>query len=183
MSKKSKRRFLIIGIVSLALIIIGAVMLLNINVKALSDLSNESYVTFEDMQKINEQNMFGKFVDASLDKSQVEVGAERPKTGKVTFKLFGLIPIKSVDVQILGDENVYLGGNAVGFSIKTNGVIVVGKNSVMTENGLVSVCDNQNINAGDIITHIEGNVIKDANDIPNYLKSTTDCVKLTLKRG
>lgn len=183
MSKKFKRKILIACIVFLVLMVCAAILLLNINVKALSDLSNESYVTFEDMKKINEQNMFGKFVDASLDKSQVEVGAERPKTGKVTFKLFGLIPIKSVDVQILGDENVYLGGNAVGFSIKTNGVIVVGKNSVMTENGLVSVCDNQNINAGDIITHIDGNAIKDANDIPNHLKSTTDSVKLTLKRG
>lgn len=183
MSKKFKRKILIACIVFLVLMVCVAILLLNINVKALSDLSNESYVTFEDMKKINEQNMFGKFVDASLDKSQVEVGAERPKTGKVTFKLFGLIPIKSVDVQILGDENIYLGGNAVGFSIKTNGVIVVGKNSVMTENGLVSVCDNQNINAGDIITHIDGNVIKDANDIPNHLKSTTDSVKLTLKRG
>lgn len=183
MNKKFKRKILIACIVFLVLMVCVAILLLNINVKALSDLSNESYVTFEDMKKINEQNMFGKFVDASLDKSQVEVGAERPKTGKVTFKLFGLIPIKSVDVQILGDENVYLGGNAVGFSIKTNGVIVVGKNSVMTENGLVSVCDNQNINAGDIITHIDGNAIKDANDIPNHLKSTTDSVKLTLKRG
>ena len=183
MSKKFKRKILIACIVFLVLMVCVAILLLNINVKALSDLSNESYVTFEDMKKINEQNMFGRFVDASLDKSQVEVGAERPKTGKVTFKLFGLIPIKSVDVQILGDENVYLGGNAVGFSIKTNGVIVVGKNSVMTENGLVSVCDNQNINAGDIITHIDGNAIKDANDIPNHLKSTTDSVKLTLKRG
>ncbi len=183
MSKKFKRKILIACIVFLVLMVCVAILLLNINVKALSDLSNESYVTFEDMKKINEQNMFGKFVDASLDKSQVEVGAERPKTGKVTFKLFGLIPIKSVDVQILGDENIYLGGNAVGFSIKTNGVIVVGKNSVMTENGLVSVCDNQNINAGDIITHIDGNAIKDANDIPNHLKSTTDSVKLTLKRG
>lgn len=183
MSKKFKRKILIACIVFLVLMVCVAILLLNINVKALSDLSNESYVTFEDMKQINEQNMFGKFVDASLDKSQVEVGAERPKTGKVTFKLFGLIPIKSVDVQILGDENVYLGGNAVGFSIKTNGVIVVGKNSVMTENGLVSVCDNQNINAGDIITHIDGNAIKDANDIPNHLKSTTDSVKLTLKRG
>lgn len=183
MRKKFKRRFLIVGVVFLALIIISTVMLLNINVKALGDLSNESYVTFEDMQKINEQNMFGRFVDASLDKSQVEVGGEKPKIGKVTFKLFGLIPIKSVDVQILSDENVYLGGNAVGFSIKTDGVIVVGKNSVMTENGLVSVCDNQNICAGDIITHIDGNAIKDANDIPSHLKGVTGGVKLTLKRG
>lgn len=183
MSKKSKRKFLIASIVFLAVCVVVAILFLNINVRALSDLSNESYVTFEDMQNINEQKIFGKFVDATLDKSQVEVGGERPKNGKVTFKLFGLIPIKSVDVQILGDENVYLGGNAVGFSIKTNGVIVVGKNSVMTENGLVSVCDSQNINAGDIITHIDGNAIKDANDIPNHLNHITGEVKLTLKRG
>lgn len=183
MSKKSKRKFLIAGLIVLILIVVAAILLLNINVKALTDLAGDSYVSFEDMQKINEQNMFGKFVDASLDKSQVEVGGERPKTGKVTFKLFGLIPIKSVDVQILGDENVYLGGNAVGFSIKTEGVIVVGKNSVLTNNGLVSVCENQNINAGDVITHIDGVSIKDANDIPNHLKSTNDSVNLTLKRG
>lgn len=183
MSKKSKRKFLIASLIVLILVVVAAILLLNINVKALTDLAGDSYVSFEDMQKINEQNMFGKFVDASLDKSQVEVGGERPKTGKVTFKLFGLIPIKSVDVQILGDENVYLGGNAVGFSIKTEGVIVVGKNSVLTNNGLVSVCENQNINAGDVITHIDGVSIKDANDIPNHLKSTNDSVNLTLKRG
>ena len=183
MSKKLKRKFLIWGIVSLVVIVVAAIMLLNINIRALTDLSNESYVTFEDMQKINEQHMFGRFVDASLDKSQVEVGGERPKAGKVIFKLFGIIPIKSVDVQILGDESVYLGGNAVGFSIKTNGVIVVGKNSVLTNDGLVSVCENQNINSGDIITHIDGVEIKDANDIPSHLKNASSDVKLTLKRG
>ena len=46
MRKKFKRRFLIVGVVFLALIIIAAVMLLNVDVKALGDLSNESYVTF-----------------------------------------------------------------------------------------------------------------------------------------
>ncbi|MGN1162517.1 MAG: SpoIVB peptidase [Christensenellales bacterium] len=183
MKKKLKRRLLIVGIVALALIVVAAIFLLNVNIRALSDISNESYVTFDDIQKINEQNMFGKFVETNLDKSQVEVGGERPKVGKVIFKLFGLIPIKSVDVQILDDENVYLGGNPVGFSIKTNGVIVVGKNSVLTENGLVSNCDNQNINSGDIITHIDGIAIKDANDIPSHLKDVNGSVKLTLKRN
>lgn len=183
MSKKSKRRLLTAGLIFAMFLIVAIIILINIDIQALSDLASESYVTFEDMQNINEQNMFGKFVDVSLDKSQVEVGGERPKSGKVTFKLFGLIPIKSVDVNILGDENVYLGGNAVGFSIKTNGVIVVGMNSVLTDSGLVSVCGGKGINAGDVITHIDGIEIKDANDIPNHLKAVDSQVKLTLKRG
>lgn len=183
MSKKAKRRFLISGIIALTLIVVASIILLNVNIRALADLSSESYVTFEDMEKINEQNMFGKFVDASLDKSQVEVGDQRPKSGKVTFKLFGIIPIKSVNVQILGDENVYLGGNAVGFSLKTNGVIVVGKNSILTDCGLVA-CDGNSINSGDIITHVDGIEIKDANDIPKHINSTTnESVSLTIKRG
>ena len=183
MSKKAKRRILISSLTAFVLVIVAAIILLNVNVRALSDISGESYVTFEDMEKINEQNIFGRFVDVSLDKSQVEVGDQRPKSGKVKFKLFGFIPIKSVDVQILGDENVYLGGNAVGFSLKTNGVIVVGKNSILTDCGLVA-CDGNNINSGDIITHIDGIEIKDANDIPKYLSQTQNpSVKLSLKRG
>lgn len=184
MSKKAKRKILIVGIVVLAIALVAAILLMNINIRALSDLTEDSYVSFEDVENINNQNMFGRFVDASLDKSQVEVGLEQAKSGKVTFKLFGLIPIKSVDVQILGDDNVYLGGNVVGFSLKTNGVIVVGKNSILTQDGLAQICEGKNIKAGDIITHIDGNEIKDANDIPNHLSSCeSETVNLTIKRG
>lgn len=184
MSKKAKRRVLFVSLLFLTLAVISALFLLNINVRALSDMSSESYVTFEDVEKINEQNMFGKFVDVTLDKSQVEVGGELPKTGKVIFKLFGLFPIKSVDVQILDDQSVYLGGNAVGFSLKTKGVIVVGKNSILTDSGLVSTSAGDKVNAGDIITHIDGVEINDANDIPNHLVETSnDKVRLTIKRN
>lgn len=184
MSKKAKRRIIFFALVVLALVALSAIFLLNINIRALSDLSSESYVTFEDMEEINQQNMFGKFVDATLDKSQVEVGGELPKTGKVIFKLFGLIPIKSVEVKILDDQNVYLGGNAVGFSLKTNGVLVVGKNSILTDGGLESNCVGDKINAGDVITHIDGMEIKDANDIPNCLNQTSgEMISLTIKRG
>ncbi len=182
--KSKKRKVIRISLIlTLVLALIVTILLLNVNLSALSDLDEQSYVSFEDISDINEQGHFGKFVKADLDNAKIEVGQELPKIGKVVFKLFGFIPLKTVDVNILSDEKVYLGGNAVGFSIKTNGVIVVGKNSILTEDGLVDVCAGQDIREGDMLVRVDGKEIKDAMDIPDILNNLNqDQVQIDFKR-
>lgn len=179
-NKKLKFGLLIVGLICL----ITLVFLYNIDWTQIKEIPQTSFLSYDDIDNINNNNVYGKFVKVDFDKQKLEVGKDGPKVGKVIFKLFGLIPIKEVEVEVLNDCDVYLGGNAVGFSIKTDGVLVVNKNSVMTDSGPISICENLDIRSGDIITHIDGKEIKDANEIPEIINnSSNSSFDLTVKRN
>ena len=61
---------------------------------------------------------------------------------RVTFdyKLFDFIDIKKISGKV-GENRVYLGGRPIGLTVSADGVIVIGKNAVVTENGLAFPCE------------------------------------------
>ena len=88
------------------------------------------------------------------------------------YKLFNLFDILSLRVKI-SDNSVYLGGDCVGFSLKTKGLLVVGSNYVFTKNGAVNPFVNSGLNVGDVIYSIDGiNIdgIDQLNEILKYSK-------------
>ena len=182
MKKKIIKSLCITLMTLLILLGVTAIFIVNnVDFKQIKEMPDNTYVSFQDIESINKENMFGRLVKVELDKVNLEVGQHAPKSGNVVFKLFG-IPIKKVDVQLLNDEKVFLGGNAVGFSIKTDGVIVIGKNSVLTEDGLVSVSEKKDIISGDIITHVNGVKLNKASDIPEIINSSDGVIKLSINR-
>ena len=66
------------------------------------------------------------------------VANQKKSTAKMWVKLFGIIPIKQIEVELSEGEEVYLGGNALGFSITTKGLLVVGTNTIESSKGEMS---------------------------------------------
>ncbi len=64
---------------------------------------------------------------------------------------------------------LYLGGNVLGFTIKTEGATVVGICDVITDKGLVSPCKNAGIEVGDIIYNMGDNKVNSASDVADAL--------------
>lgn len=56
-----------------------------------------------------------------------------PKTA--TVKLFGFIPIRTVEVNLLANKTVTAGGQLLGFDLQSGGVEILGFNSVLTREG------------------------------------------------
>lgn len=90
---------------------------------------------------------------------------------KLVFNLFGVIPIKNVNVNVV--DNIYLipGGNTIGVKLNTKGVLVVA-----LSNDLVGVDDKKyspaidaGIKVGDVITSINGIEVKNSNHVIDLL--------------
>lgn len=138
-------------------------------IKKANELPNEMIVTYNDISSANENNDFSPFINLSLPKN-IDVATNGETTDTVmTIKLFGLIPIKKVNVRLLTDTDVYVGGETVGFNLFSEGVICVGSNDVVSDNGIVSPIKASGIQEGDAILKIEGIDIDTIQDIDTII--------------
>ncbi len=72
------------------------------------------------------------------------------------IKLFGTIPVKSINVSKTDRSYVYVGGDLLGIRLKTQGVLIVGTESFESFNGIVSPAVEAGIAVGDILCSIDG---------------------------
>lgn len=149
---------------------IGFVMLMvNTNFVALSELPQTGYVTYNEINDVNKQSQFGKFVTADLEQKDIIVGGEKNKISTLKFKLFGIIPVKEVSVTVGEEKEVFVGGIPLGFSLNTKGLIVVGDNSVLTQEGSKETQKDKTILPGDILTEINGKEITNVSVVEEAL--------------
>jgi len=153
----------------------------NINFGVISSLPNTAIISTSDIKFLNENNIFGRFVQSSI--SDISVDNTQKKTAKMWIKLFGFIPIRQIEVELTKGEEVYVGGIPLGFSIKTQGLLVVGNNNIIADDGKTTTEKSGNILDGDIITKINGQEICDFSDITNIVENSTKPLNLTLLRG
>lgn len=73
-----------------------------------------------------------------------------------TAKLFGIIPIKKVQVSLFPETTLIPGGMPFGVKFFTEGVIVVGLSDIETEKGTLNPAKTAGIKTSDIITEING---------------------------
>jgi stage IV sporulation protein B len=96
-------------------------------------------------------------------------GAEYNKV-EVDYKLFNLFTIKKLRVNVVEPDRYFAGGDSLGFSLQSKGIILIGGNYILSKNGIEKPFENSGLMAGDIITHIDGieiNCVSDINDILN----------------
>ena len=97
------------------------------------------------------------------------------------FKLFGIIPIGKAKEED-SEKYVTLGGYPIGIAIKTNGLYITSKVSVVTKDGAVCPADGLDINSGDVLLAIDDKTVEDVNQIPQMIDGKEQ-VTLKIKRG
>jgi stage IV sporulation protein B len=109
--------------------------------------------------------------DISVQKQEesLTLTAENPGTSELLLNVAGF-PIKKVDVQVLENFKVVPGGQSIGVKLNTLGVLVVGHHLVNTENGKKSPGETAEVQIGDIITKINGHVVKKMADVTPYVQ-------------
>lgn len=130
-------------------------------------LPENFYTNLEEIENINKDKTFGKFYNIDFENDILETGEKSDKTGSVVFKLFGFIPIKKVKVEILPEEEVYIGGVPIGLNVSTKGAVVVSNTMVDPKSNKVS--SNKQLKNGDIITKLNDMLIEDIDDINQFL--------------
>ena len=112
--------------------------------------------------KKEQQMNFGLPADASIEttRGKMETGLYRPvtmvtggaeATYRMDVRLLGLIPLKSVEIQVMREQNISAAGLPVGIFLKTKGVMVVGVGSFSDESGAVCEPAKNHLKEGDYI--------------------------------
>ena len=166
-----------IKFIGVVIAIFFVIVAFNVQMSDIFSLPSEALVTYEDVEDINKQQLFGKFISANITEKQV--GGEDVSNTKLVFKLFGLLPIKTIEVQVSDGKEVYVGGIPLGFAINTQGVIIVGDNVVQTENGSKLTTKTKELKSGDVLCAINGNKVCSVDDVISEVNKSNGA-RLTL---
>ena len=160
-------------VLTIILLFFALVTFWGVDFDKIYSLPNKTYVSLSDISLLNQQKTFGEITYVSL--SDIEVSAEKTKTAKMWVKLFGFIPIKQIEVEVLTDGiDVFLGGVPLGFALKTKGLLVVGDNTVIENSQPQTVNSAFSIKNGDYLTEINGKQLESSDDVPMILKNITE---------
>lgn len=88
------------------------------------------------------------------------------------LRLFGLIPLKEVEVKVIDEENVYPIGVPIGIYVKTDGVLVAGMGNIKTPDGN-EVCPCENVlQTGDYILAVNDESVSKKGEIIDKIKAS-----------
>lgn len=104
---------------------------------------------------------------------------------ELEMKLFGRLPFKTVKVNVVPNLKVIPGGQTIGVKVKSAGILVVGHHQVSTKKEKISPGELAGIQPGDLITHINGVLLKDVQHVGKIVESSApnkQPLKITYKR-
>lgn len=155
------------------LIILCLIVIQNINnIPTTINISNEALKT--------------NYVDNviyKISKEDIHVLSSGSKV-KAKVKLFGLIPVKEVQINLDNDRKVLVGGQSIGVKLYTEGILVVGFSDIETDNGKKqSPAILSGIQLGDMIIEINNIKVKTIKDLANsVINSQGNSINLKVKR-
>ncbi|MFA9381919.1 MAG: SpoIVB peptidase S55 domain-containing protein, partial [Acetanaerobacterium sp.] len=148
-------------------------------------LPDEFLVQAGQQLHLNDNIKAGSFQDVSSGKT---IRAEKTMgTGgsyKAQLSIFGVIPIKDVNVSVVDSRVVIPCGTPFGIKMFTDGVVVVGMTDVEADQGLCNPAKDAGIKLGDVITQIDGRKISANAEVAELISSSQGSeLSVTLKRG
>lgn len=91
-------------------------------------------------------------------------------SAQISLSLFGLIPVKTVSAYVLPNTEVVAGGMAVGVTMNTQGVMVLGTGYVNQENDAIAEPAKGLLKSGDLILEADGKELKNKEDLINTVE-------------
>ncbi len=87
-------------------------------------------------------------------------------------KMFGVVPLKTVDVDMFSNITLYPGGMPFGVKLYTDGVIVSGMSGVETESGIKTPCKDGGLKIGDTIKKINGKQVFTTEEVSSAVEQS-----------
>lgn len=162
--------------------IIVVIVFCNINFSDIYSLPENFSAGYQDIENVNQNKLFGRLVKTSLQTEQKDVSTQKDGQGTIIFKLFGFIPIRKVTVNILPEEEVYLGGVPIGLSLTADGAIVI-SDTVVSTDGKTVVNKNTFFKNGDILRKIDGQELTSLEEVDRILSESDGQVNVEYMRN
>lgn len=102
----------------------------------------------------------------------------------LTVKLFGLINIKTIPIYVGSRDYVHPCGDAIGISIHTKGLLVVGNGSFTDSGGRkCSPSEDAGIRPGDIIVSINGIEVNSSSEMQEAVEAAVGTADIVIERN
>ena len=115
-----------------------------------------------------EKTVFNSIYTCSVDKKDTSVDFQN-SSSRQSIKVLGVVPVKTVSVTSKQEQRVYVSGESFGIKLYTDGVIVVGTQSVDLGSKKVNPAENAGIEVGDIIISINNMNVFTSDDVEKIL--------------
>lgn len=120
-------------------------------------------------------------IDLSQD---VTLVANAENTYRADLRLFGVIPFKTVQIEVIDESMVYPAGLPIGIYVKTPGVLVIGTSDFIDENGNTVMPSEHVLQVGDYILTVNGSEVTGKSDfVSRVAGSGGQVMVMTVDRG
>lgn len=141
--------------------------------------SEEIYVSASDDSK----KVPADQITIDLDES-FSLSAETTGTHEAKVYLFNIIPVDTIDVNVVTPSSCYVGGQIVGISLTTDGVLVLGSGEVTTISGTTVEPSKNILKSGDYVVEINGKEVNEKEKLVQYIQECSgDTITLTVNRN
>lgn len=109
--------------------------------------------------------------------------AEANQSYKAKLMLYNIVPVKTVDVNVVNEPMLIPCGTPFGIKLFTNGVVIVGVADIQTSSGAVNPASISGIKVGDVITSVNEKAITTNSEIAALMAASEGKkMKLTIRR-
>ena len=109
-------------------------------------------------------------IDIDLSKT-VTMRTAQEASYRAQVKLFGFLPIKQMEIQVIADQELIPVGATIGIYVKTEGVLVVGTGEFTGADGAVYAPSRYILKSGDYIRKVNGNAVTEKEDFIRYIEA------------
>lgn len=129
---------------------------------------------------VNQEPLSEDVINIDLS-NPFSVSSESLGEYEVKLKLFGIIPIKEISLEIIEELEVIPGGSVIGLQVETDGILVLGTGVVTLQDGSNVEPAKGLLKSGDYIVGINGKTDVTREDLTKAIGE--EPLKLTVKRN
>jgi len=102
--------------------------------------------------------------------NQFQIQTLQAGNTQVDISLLGWIPLRSISVQVLQEDWLIVGGQSIGVTMESQGVLVVNFSAVVCEDGTSHMPGREaGIKAGDVIVSVDGQPVNTAEELSDMI--------------
>lgn len=114
----------------------------------------------------------------------ITMEASEKTSATMEVKLFGLIPLKKVEIAAVSPQSVVVGGSAIGIHVETNGILVLGTTTVTGEDKMTYEPAENRLKSGDYMIEVNGIPMREKEDLIKLLaESDGSVLECKIRRG
>ena len=149
-------------------IIVGKAHKFHINVPVTISLNDKEKSPVISLKEVQTNNVL------SAMKKTFEITSKNLGEYNLELKLFGLIPMRSMTIDVMPETKVIPGGKTVGVKLYTEGLLVLGTGEVIGKDRDTHKPSDRKIESGDVVLKFNNQKIQNLNHLRKLLEKNKD---------